>query len=165
MRVKYFAAVGLAFIMSLHSSAQLKGFGVGPYAEMAWLSGDFAESNKNGIGAGLTADIRLGKLGLTGSVGYMHFGGKTMNTADGPVNMPAINAVPVRAGFKYRFIPLLYVKVEGGVANYTNDQGSAFILSPGVGVRLLGWDIQAKYETWIKNGSNSFAGIRVGYLF
>lgn len=165
MRIKLLVAAVLGLFISLHSHAQLKGFGIGPYAEMAWVTGDFKESNKNGIGVGLTGDIRLGKLGLTGSVGYMRFGGKTVNTGDGTVKMPTIAAIPIRAGFKYRLMPILYTKLEAGVANYTNDGGSAFILSPGIGVRLLGWDFQAKYETWIKDGSNAFWGVRVAHLF
>src|SRR6266480_2591974 len=103
-------------IICLQSKAQLKGFSIGPYAEAAWPSGDLDKTNKNGIGAGLNADIRIGKLGLTGSVGYIHFSGKTIAANEGAVDMLAINAIPIRAGIKYRFIPLMYLKLEGGVA-------------------------------------------------
>ena len=99
---------------SFFSQAQLKGFSLGPYAEMGWPTGDFHQSNKTGIGAGIGADIRLGKIGLTGSVGYMHFGGKKMTKAEGPVDMPAIKAVPVRVGLKYRLAPALYVRCQLG---------------------------------------------------
>lgn len=163
MKRSLFAA--FVILACCHAHAQLKGFSIGPYAETAWPTGDLAKTNKNGIGAGLNADIRLGKLGLTGSVGYMHFGGKTIATNEGPVNMPAINAVPIRAGLKYRFIPLLYFKLESGVANYTHNDGSAFILSPGIGLRLLGLDVQAKYEAWMKDRTSGFWGLKVGYSF
>ena len=156
------AALGIAY---LPSNAQLKGFSLGPYLESAWPTGDFQKTNKNGIGAGFNADIRLGKLGLTGSVGYIHFGGKTIFTNEGPVDMPAIDAFPIRAGLKYRFIPVLYVKLEGGVANYTHNDGSAIILSPGIGLRFLGLDIQGKYEAWMKDQTNGFWGVKIGYNF
>ena len=152
-------------IISLQSKAQLKGFSIGPYAEMGWPTGKLDETNKNGIGAGLNADIRLGKIGLTGSVGYMHFAGKTVVVNESAVDMPDINAIPVRVGIKYRLIPVLYAKLEGGVAKSTNGNNSPFIISPGIGLRLLGFDVQAKYETWMNDGNSSFWGLKVGFNF
>jgi len=152
-------------ITGLQANAQLKGFSIGPYAEEAWPMGNLEETNKNGIGAGLNADIRVGKIGLTASAGFIHFGGRTITTSEGRTSMPAINAIPLRAGIKYRFVPVLYAKLEGGVANYTNGDGSAVILSPGIGLRFLGLDVQAKYEAWMNNGRNNFWGLKVGYNF
>ena len=158
--------MGTIFILTaLQSNAQLKGFSIGPYAEAAWPMGKLKETNENGIGAGLNADIRIGKLGLTAAAGFIHFGGKTITTNEGTTGAPAINAIPVRAGIKYRFVPALYFKLEGGVANYTNGNGSAFILSPGIGLRLLGLDVQAKYEAWMNDGTSAFWGVKVGYNF
>jgi hypothetical protein len=147
------------------SPAQLKGFSLGAYAEYANPTGKFEESNKNGIGAGINADIRLGKLGLTGSAGFMRFGGKSITAGNGHTSFPTVNAFPIRAGLKYRLVPLLYLKLESGIVNYTNDGGSAVILSPGLGLRVLGLDVQAKYESWIKNGNRSFWGVKAGYNF
>ena len=162
MKTNSLLAVFFTFLC-FESGAQLKGFSVGPYAEVAWPMGSLEQTNKNGFGAGLNADIRIRKLGLTASAGFIHFAGKTITTNEGTINTAAINAFPVRAGIKYRFVPALYVKLEGGVASYTNGKGSAFILSPGIGLRLLGLDIQAKYETWINDGSGW--GVKVGYNF
>jgi hypothetical protein len=145
--------------------AQLKGFSLGPYAEFGFPTGNFEESNKNGIGAGFNADVRLGKIGITGSAGFIHFGGKSVSNSSGHTNFPAINAFPIRAGLKYRVVPLLYLKVETGVVKYTNDGGSAVIFSPGLGLRLLGLDVQAKYESWIKEGNRSFWGVKAGFNF
>jgi len=153
------------FSACLSAKSQLKGFSLGPYVEMAWPTGDFNISNRNGIGAGLSADVRLGRIGLTGSAGILRFGGKTVTSNEGPVDMPSITAVPIRIGLKYRPVPLLYVKLEGGTANYTNSNGNAFILSPGVGLRLLGLDVQFKYETWMANETRSMWGVRAGYNF
>jgi hypothetical protein len=149
----------------LPGQAQLKGFSLGPFAEAGWPTGSFKETNKNGYGAGLGADIRLGKIGLTGSAGYMHFGGKTINKGDGDIKMPAVNAVPVRVGLKYRIVPALYAKLESGVAKFTGGNESAFIVSPGIGVRILGLDVQAKYEIWKKEETYSFWGLKAGINF
>lgn len=147
--------------ISQAGKSQLKGFGIGPYVEMAWPTGNFDNTHKKGLGLGLSADIKLpGRLGITGSAGYMHFGGKTVN--DGKYE--AISAIPIRAGLKFRPAPLLYFKLEGGTAHFTggDDKATAFILSPGIGVRVLGIDIQGKYETWFRNSNISFWGIRAG---
>lgn len=158
--------LSLVSVCLLHAaSAQLKGFSVGAYAEYAAPTCALDESNKKGMGAGLNADVRLGKIGLTGSVGFIHFGGRSVTSENRHTNFPAINAVPMRAGLKYRIIPLLYLKVESGVVNYTNGNGSAVIFSPGLGIRVMGLDVQAKHESWIKDGSRSFWGLKVGYNF
>jgi hypothetical protein len=147
------------------SVAQVKGFGFGPYVEAAWPSGDFKESNKDGFGAGFGADIRLGKAGLTGSVGYMYFGGQTVHTGNETADMPSVNVVPVRAGIKYRLAPAIYAKLESGVAKFTGENKSAIIFSPGLGIRVLGLDVQAKYEVWKNDQTFSFLGLKAGFNF
>ena len=145
--------------------AQVKGFGFGPYVEAAWPSGDFKQSNKNGFGAGFGADIRLGKAGLTGSVGYMYFGGKTVHAGNEAADMPSFNVVPMRVGIKYRLAPAIYARLESGIAKFTGDNESALIFSPGLGVRILGLDVQAKYEIWKKEQTFSFLGLKAGFNF
>jgi hypothetical protein len=149
----------------LPGQSQLKGFSIGPFAEVASPTGDFKETNKTGYGVGLGADVRLGKIGVTGSVGYMQFGGKTINTEGTFVDMPSVKAVPVRVGLKYRIIPSLYAKLESGVAKFTGGNESAVIFSPGLGVRLLGLDIQGKYEIWKNDKTYSFWGLKAGINF
>ena len=147
---------------SLSSTAQLKGFSLGPYFEAAKPRGDMAEMNKNGLGIGVAADIKLGKrMAATGSVGYLHFG-KKAGTADKPGAV--INAVPIRAGLKYK-LPIIYMKMESGVARFTNESESPLILSPGIGVRLLGLDVQGSYETWLGDYGRTFGVLRIGYHF
>jgi hypothetical protein len=163
--MKFSLVVIVLMLAWIPAQSQLKGFSLGPFAEAAWPAGNFKETNKNGYGAGLGADIRLGKIGLTGSVGYMHFGGKTINKEAGPIDMPSINAVPVRVGLKYRIIPVLYAKLESGVAKFTGGDESAFIFSPGIGVRILGFDFQAKYEIWKSEQTYSFLGLKAGINF
>lgn len=169
--MKKIVSFSVVFIMlsALYSPcmAQLKGFGIGPFVEAGWPTGNFQDTHKMGLGAGIGADIKLpGKLGLTGSLSYMQFNGKTITTPEGDRVMPDIKAVPIRAGLKYRVLPLLYFKLEGGVANYTGGDGSAFIASPGIGLRILGFDFQGKYEAWLKDGNTyAFWGLKAGINF
>lgn len=165
MKAKIAIVIFFAAIACLSCKAQLKIFGIGPYAEIGSPTGEFRQTNKSGIGAGLGIDIRLSRIALIGSAGFMHFGAKQVNTSEGLHEASAINAVPIRAGFKFYYARLFYLKLESGMANYLNGNNSALILSPGIGIRLLGLDLQAKYESWIKNGSNSFWGIRAAYSF
>jgi hypothetical protein len=152
----------VAFLPS-HASAQLKRFSIGPYGEVAWPTGDFSNSNSTGLGIGLGADVKLiGGLSVTGSVGYMHFSGKKI---DGN-KMPAIAAVPVRVGLRLKFLPIIYVKFESGVANFTGKtDGSAVIIAPGIGLRIIGLDAEVKYEAWAHDGTLGFWGLKVGYNF
>jgi len=54
---------------------------IGPYAEIATPTGDFAQTNKSGVGAGLGLDIRLSRIALIGSAGLLHFG-ETVNEGE-----------------------------------------------------------------------------------
>lgn len=162
--MKFILLAGLV-MFALAGNAQLKGFSLGPFAEIGSPTGDFKETHKNGYGAGLGADIRLGKIGVTGSVGYMQFGGKTVHNGDVATEFSSLKAVPMRVGLKYRFIPALYAKLESGVAKFTGGNESAFIFSPGIGVRILGLDIQAKYEVWKAEQTYSFMGLKAGFNF
>ncbi len=151
--------------VSMAASSQLKGFSIGPYVERAIPTGNFENLYNNGWGAGAGADIKLpGKLGLTGSVGIVRFGGKAIQHAQGQQKLSALTGIPIRVGLKYR-LPLVYIKMETGSARLNDEKGNGFILSPGIGLRILGLDVQAKYETWIRNESYSFYGLKASYNF
>ena len=142
------------------ASAQLKGFSVGPYAERAWPQGKFAESYHNGLGAGVSADIKLpGKLGLTGSLGFLRFGGKDLVKDGVHQEISPLTATPIRIGIKYR-LPLVYLKFETGTTGLDDDLGRGTIISPGAGIRVLGMDVQVKYETWFRSPSYSLWGLK-----
>ena len=77
MKLRIFFFFLISIIAGRSANAQWKGFSFGPYLEAAWTKGDFAQTHRNGVGIGLSADIKLGgKLAATGSVGYQYFGAK-----------------------------------------------------------------------------------------
>ncbi len=155
-KIYFFLAVSL-LALSTSASAQLKPFSIGLYGEVGMPTGDFGKGFNTGFGGGLTADFNLPVgFGITGSAGYMHFPGKISGTK--------LSAIPIRAGIKYK-VAMVYFKVEGGVASISNGGGSPFIVSPGIGVKLLKFDVQAKYEVWAQNNSLAFWGGRVAFHF
>jgi hypothetical protein len=95
----------------------------------------------------------------------MQFAGKTIDKGDGLIDIPSVKAVPVRVGLKYRIIPALYAKLESGVARFTGGDESGLIFSPGIGVRILGLDLQAKYDVWKAKKTYSFMGLKAGINF
>ncbi|MFT3674921.1 MAG: hypothetical protein QM781_03395 [Chitinophagaceae bacterium] len=147
-------------LSGMQATAQIKPFSLGPYLERAWLTENHSITHKDGLGIGLSADIRLSeRIGLTGSAGYLQFSGRS--TPEGKAD--AVKAYPVRAGLKFRPAPFIYFKMETGPANLKNESGNTWLLSPGVGVRLLGLDIQGKYEVWPGKTDLSFWGLRVAF--
>lgn len=157
----FFLTLSLSTLTCL---GQLKGFSVGPYVEYASPVGNFSETHRPGYGAGLGADVRLGRLGLTGSAGILYFRGSQVSTASEKPNA-SITAYPIRLGLKYRFLPFLYGKMETGNASLNRGEGQSLILSPGLGLRFLGLDLQVKYEAWRGNTHRNFWGFRAGYNF
>ncbi len=158
-KISIIILANLLALMPLTLKAQWKGFSFGPYMEAAWVKGDFATMNKNGVGAGLAADLKIGgKTNLMGSVGYLRFGRKSESGST------ALSAVPIRIGLKYR-LPVIYLKLESGSAKMNEDRGTAVILSPGIGFRILGLDVQGSYETWLADEGRSFASLKIAYHF
>ncbi|CAL1517515.1 hypothetical protein [Chitinophaga sp. MM2321] len=162
-----FSAMLLIVVFSTQSSqAQLKRFSIGPYLEAGGPTGDFSKTHKPGYGIGLGADVKL-IAGLTavGSVGFMYMKGKTIS--NGTIDVPSAKVIPIRLGLRYTLISILYVKVEGGTAQFTGDynQGTGALFAPGLGIRILGLDVEGKYEAWFKDGTHGFWGLKAGYNF
>ncbi|TWF41448.1 hypothetical protein FHW36_103252 [Chitinophaga polysaccharea] len=164
-----FATMLLVMCISTQSTqAQLKRFSIGPFVEAGFPVGKFNDTHNTGYGIGLGADVKL-VAGLTavGSVSYFRFPGKDYTSNGSTYTYPNYNAVPIRLGLRYQLISLLYVKVEGGTVQYTgkNYNGVGGLVAPGIGIRLLGLDVEAKYEAWFKDGTRGFFGLKAGYNF
>ena len=158
-KLSFFILANLLALIPLTMNAQWKGFSFGPYVEAAWVKGDFATTNNNGIGAGLAADLKIGgKTNLMGSIGYLRFGRKS------ETGSTVLTAVPIRLGLKYK-LPVVYLKLESGSAKMNDDRGTALIISPGIGFRILGLDVQGSYETWLADEGRSFAALKIAYHF
>jgi len=155
----------LAFVLLFAASgvhAQLKGFSIGPYIEAAWPEGDFRARNGNGQGIGVTADLRLpARWSLTASAGYLYF--RKPTAPEHLQDARSVSSLPLRAGIKYR-LPVVYLKAEAGTVRYLNGEGASVILSPGVGIRILGLDVQGSYESWLRD-QDRFWSLRLAYHF
>ncbi len=163
------AAFLLIICVSAQSSqAQLKRFSIGPFVEAGFPTGDFSNTHKTGYGIGLGADIKL-VAGLTavGSISFMYFGGKTINSGGNSYDITSAKVIPIRLGLRYKLFSILYAKVEGGTAQFTGDYntGVGALVAPGIGIRLLGLDVEGKYEAWFKDGTHGFWGLKAGYNF
>ncbi|HEX2533915.1 MAG TPA: outer membrane beta-barrel protein [Chitinophagaceae bacterium] len=164
-KIKLIGCALLLLCLAGPARAQLKGFSIGGYLEAASPTAGFEDTHKNGVGLGVEGNLKLpGKWGLTASAGYMHFGARRGQGMDDTLRMPAFNATPLRVGVKYR-LPLVYLKLESGVARFSRNGGTAFILSPGIGVRILALDIQGKLEAWTNDETYTFWGLKVGLHF
>ncbi len=161
-KILAFALLLLFTLASGYASAQLKGFSFGPYLEFGSPKGEFAKHNKNGIGIGIGGDFKIAKKwSVMGSFGYMRFG-KEGGLLDAKNSV--VSALPIRGGIRYK-LPLVYLKLESGVAKFNNDLPNALILSPGIGLRILGLDIRGSYESWLGDESRSYAALRLAYHF
>ncbi|MCO5286522.1 MAG: hypothetical protein M9898_08930 [Chitinophagaceae bacterium] len=154
-------------------------------AEAAFPVGDFGKSYSFGIGGSVMGRYALSdKADLTASLGYISFSGKDITvseveTDDGgnPIHddfgnpmyttttmkAHSYHGVPLRLGANYLVGGPLFIQGEIGAAFLKG--GTAFLYTPGIGVRFNQFEAEAKYEGWSKNGTLSFFGLRVGYFF
>jgi hypothetical protein len=141
------------------AAAVLKAVSVGPYAEMAYPTGKMADMRNNGFGFGVAADIRLPiPVGLTGSAGFMSFGGKDI--PDMPsARYETLQGFPLRIGVKWSRGPIYTVLETGSVSVSKGGSGTTALFAPGIGLRILKIDVRAKYETWFRSGEAQFFSV------
>lgn len=138
----------------------------GPYAELGLPAGRMTSAQAGGLGGGLQLELRLPlALALDGSAGYLRFASGTPDTASatGPT---ALSAAVFRVGARLKLLTPLYLKLETGKVLYLHgSSGSATLWAPGLGLQLLGLDIEAKYEVWEAPYRAGFLGLKLAYLF
>lgn len=165
MKIIYLFAV--LFITALPAWAQSKKLTYGPYVEMLINQGRLPAASKVGAGAGMGMKVQLlTGWSFTASAGYICFKG---NTTQKGVPGGDYQVIPVRLGIAYKLpLPAMYVKIEGGTAttigNYSA-QGTKAIVTPALGVHLKSLEVEAKYETWIKEDANSSIGVKAALSF
>jgi len=175
-KVLILMVLGLAF--STSTFAQNGRFSLG--AELALPMGDFADFSSIGFGGSLRYEYPVSdNIGLTGTVGYLIFGGK----AEGDFDGIDYSMIPIQIGGKYYFTENqngMYFGVEVGVhslkAEYTEDFGGSEIsvsttstelsYAPALGYHLANVDIGLRYQMIATEGeSTSYLGIRLAYVF
>lgn len=177
-KYKQIIAIVIAMIICRISQAQstsdiAKNIQVGINIDGAFPTGDFGKSYSFGIGGSVMGRYALNdKANLTASLGYLNFSGKTITaTYTGEdeeehtesFKWPSLHGIPLRLGANYLISGPLFIQGEIGAAFLKG--GTAFLYTPGIGVRFSNLEVEAKYEGWSKNGTLSFFGVRAGYFF
>ncbi len=132
--------------------------------------GKFHDAGYNfGIGGSLQVEDKVAsELGLTLNAGYMHYSAKDITLGGVTVNGGGFDLIPVMAGAKYHFTPMVYAHGQLGAAfSTTSGGGTSFAYSPGVGFMVSkNFDILLKYQAYSRSGSTSNTiGARLAYSF
>ncbi|WPQ60239.1 hypothetical protein SIO70_18000 [Chitinophaga sancti] len=157
----YFFAV--LFFITASALGQSKKLSYGPYVEALINQGKLPAASKVGTGAGVGMNVKLlTGWSFTASAGYVCFKG---NSTQKNSTVTDYQVIPVRLGVAYKLpMPAVYIKVETGTATAIG-HGTKAILTPGLGVHLKSLDVEAKYETWIWEDTNSIIGVKAAYSF
>jgi hypothetical protein len=148
--------------------------------------GTFGDNSKMGFGLVATGDYRMEKdFWLTGSIGFMSFGGKDGSIGSYSYSMPTMTIIPILAGCRYDFTQkgsLLcpYIGAELGlfIASVgSSDSENAAASSTDLGITLKGgarykidesWDFDGQlkfYNDFGSGASANFLGIQVGVVY
>ncbi len=156
---KVILSLAIAMIASLGAKAQAK-FGIGLDGQLP--IGNFGDFHNFGFGGSLKVNYTIDPmLDLTGSAGYISFGGKN--------NISNADIIPVLAGIEVKFgQSMVYGSAQLG-AGFGTKSGSktAFTYAPGIGYKFSpNLDLLAKYTGYsAKGGTNNTIGLRLGYTF
>jgi hypothetical protein len=171
-------AISLISVSSV-SKAQDGRFSIG--AEIGIPMGDFGDAAGLGIGGSIRYEAPMGdNIGLTGTAGYISFGGKTISG----VKLESSYLIPLQAGLKYYFDEQqsgFYAQAELGFHMYkstevtldiingtftTKDKTkAAFSYAPEVGYHMESLDLGLRYQMVSTEGNTtSYLGIRIAYV-
>jgi len=182
MKIKPFiTSLLLSALFAISANAQDKKFSLSLGLEGGLpISAGLKSAYSAVAGGSLRAQYNINeKISATLSAGGLGFLPKDIaGIASGTsTKASAMVSVPVKVGGKYFFSEKLYGMVELGMASNTvlssNSSGSgasvsnysysAVVYAPGIGAQLGGFDVGLRYETFSKNGSSSFLGLRLGF--
>ena len=174
---KLFFSVTILSLSILSATAQKettdldKSFRVSVGLIGALPTGDLKTTSNFGIGGSLQGEAKVApEFGLTVSVDYISFSGKTISGFGTSIKAPTLSLVPILAGGRYYLGGGAYLSAQLGVtiASATGEtSSSAFTYAPGIGYYLSpNFDLLLKYQAASKNGSTlSFVGLRAAYNF
>jgi hypothetical protein len=167
--------LALGTIVSFSASAQDKkttsGTSLSIGAEVGIPSGDLSNTSKLGLGGSAKVAIPVMTNGaVTISAGYISFSGKDFTVGTVSSKYPAINLIPLKAGFRYGFEGGFYIEPQLGYTLMSvkgGDNDGAFTYAPNIGYMINNMiDLSARYEAASKSGSTvSHIGFRIAYNF
>jgi hypothetical protein len=157
-------ALAAVMLVSTNMFAQDGRFSVG--AELAMPGGDYGDNAGTGFGASLRYEMPMGdNLGLTGTVGYLMYGKKSVETYGYKYEYSS-SVIPIMLGAKYYFTEQqngFYGAFQIGLSMLSNkseysydllgvhysgsdtQSSSAFTWAPGVGYHLDNLDFGLNY--------------------
>ena len=132
-------------------------------------TGDLSSIAGFGYGLSVQGEYKtIPSLGLTGSIGFLNYAGKTVNIGAFSDNTSSTTQVPVLVGAKLYFGYKLFVTGQVGLSFFNNGFGTAFTFAPGIGSRLGNgnFDATLRYLASPKNGGSlSGLDLRLAYNF
>ena len=167
--------LSLTVLLSVNSFAQEEtgsGTGLSIGAEVGLPVGDLGESHKLGLGGSLKAAFPVATDAfITVSGGYISFSGKSVSVIGQTFKAPALNVIPLKAGFQYRFPGGFYLEPQLGYSIFSSkvsdDSKGAFTYAFNVGYLInKSLDLSTRYEAASKEGSTiAHVGLRLAYNF
>lgn len=172
---KVIFALGLSFISAV-SFAQSGNNQIGVGADVAIPTGDLGDLSSIGIGGSIKGLYGIGSAGqITLSAGFLSFATKSEYEDLLGADKITSTMIPILAGYRHNFngfyaepqigYGIYGAKIKGGMFDGSDSEG-AFTWAVGAGYVFNNLDFSARYQSATKDGtSQSFFGIRVGYLF
>ena len=103
-------------------------------------TGDLKTSSNFGIGGSIQGEAKVApELGLTVSVDYISFSGKTISELGTSFKVPTLNLIPILAGGRYYLGGGAYLSAQLGISIVSasgETSSSVFTYAPGIGYYL-----------------------------
>lgn len=151
---KYVLTLVISFALISFCNAQSSfQFAVGP--ELGITAGDFSKTHSIGLGVNVTGEYKFEEH-ISGTIasGVLVYSGKSVTNN---TKFKALTIIPIRAGARYYLGSNFYGAGEFGVGIISNDVGSAFGYSLGLGSKIKtgskNLDVGVKYDAYSKNGT------------
>ncbi len=160
------ATVIIAVAASAQKSDKPIIYSIGIHAAIP--TGDLSTISGFGYGFSVQGEYKIIQpLGLTGSIGFLNYAGKTINVGGNTYSYSSTTQVPVLVGARFYFNDKIYATGQLGFSFFNNGLGTAFTYAPGIGTKLgYRFDGTLRYLASSKNGGTfSSLDLRVAYNF
>lgn len=156
----------ILFIISITYTAdaqKIYTFKPGIGGELGVVTGNLNKTHSFAAGATGQLDYNVDTdLAITANAGIIQLIGKKINST---IKNRSITFVPLLAGIKYYFTPLIYGSGQLGTSiDVSKNGGSIFTYIPGIGFKIdNNLDALVKYTGYKDSGGT--IGVRLGYTF